>query len=193
MLGIRRSNFPKDKQVLAKDLISGVTVAIVALPLAIGFGITSGIGAAAGISTAIIGGFIASLFGGSRFQVSGPTGAMTVVLIPVVNKFGIGAIPALGVIAGFIVIMLSVMKLGSLINKVPNAVVEGFTVGIAVIISLQQLPFALGVTKGEGERTLVIAYNTIKSALKIGIHWQTLLVVAITLIIKHIKRIVNKK
>jgi len=184
VLGIRRSNFPKDKQVLAKDLISGVTVAIVALPLAIGFGITSGIGAAAGISTAIIGGFIASLFGGSRFQVSGPTGAMTAVLIPVVNKFGIGAIPALGVIAGFIVIMLSVMKLGSLINKVPNAVVEGFTVGIAVIISLQQLPFALGVTKGEGERTLVIAYNTIKSALKIGIHWQTLLVVAITLIIK---------
>ena len=65
-------------------------MAIVALPLAIGFGITSGMSAAAGISTAIIAGFIASLLGGSRFQVSGPTGAMTVVLIPVIHNYGIG-------------------------------------------------------------------------------------------------------
>ena len=90
--------------------------------------------AAAGISTAIIAGFIAGLFGGSRFQVSGPTGAMTVVLIPVISKFGIGAIPALGLMAGLIVIAMSTIRLGSLINKVPNCVVEGFTVGIAIVI-----------------------------------------------------------
>ena len=179
-----RSDFPETRQLFTKDLISGVTVAIVALPLAIGFGITAGMSAAAGISTAIIAGFIAGLFGGSRFQVSGPTGAMTVVLIPVISKFGIGAIPALGVMAGLIVIAMSLIRLGSLINKVPNCVVEGFTVGIAIVISLQQLPFALGVTKGEGERTLIVAIHTIQKALAIGVNWQTLLVVFITLAIK---------
>jgi SulP family sulfate permease len=179
-----RSDFPETRQLLIKDLISGVTVAIVALPLAIGFGITAGMSAAAGISTAIIAGFIAGLFGGSRFQVSGPTGAMTVVLIPVISNFGIGAIPALGLMAGLIVIAMSIIRLGSLINKVPNCVVEGFTVGIAIVISLQQLPFALGVTKGEGERTLIVAIHTIQKALAIGLYWQTLLVVFITLAIK---------
>ena len=179
-----RSDFPETRQLFTKDLISGVTVAIVALPLAIGFGITAGMSAAAGISTAIIAGFIAGLFGGSRFQVSGPTGAMTVVLIPVISKFGIGAIPALGVMAGLIVIAMSLIRLGSLINKVPNCVVEGFTVGIAIVISLQQLPFALGVSKGEGERTLIVAIHTIQKALAIGLNWQTLLVVFITLAIK---------
>ncbi|MTA47297.1 MAG: sodium-independent anion transporter, partial [Actinobacteria bacterium] len=165
-------------------LISGVTVAIVALPLAIGFGIIAGMSAAAGISTAIIAGFIAGLFGGSRFQVSGPTGAMTVVLIPVINKFGIAAIPTLGLMAGLIVIAMSLIRLGSLINKVPNCVVEGFTVGIAIVISLQQLPFAFGVIKGEGDRTLVVAIHTVQKAVAIGVHWQTLLVVFITLAIK---------
>jgi SulP family sulfate permease len=179
-----RSDFPETRQLFVKDLISGVTVAIVALPLAIGFGLTAGMSAAAGISTAIIAGFIAGLFGGSRFQVSGPTGAMTVVLIPVISKFGIGAIPALGLMAGLIVIAMSIIRLGSLINKVPNCVVEGFTVGIAIVISLQQLPFALGVTKGKGERTLTVAIHTIQKALAIGLNWQTLLVVFITLAIK---------
>jgi SulP family sulfate permease len=179
-----RSDFPETRQLFVKDLISGVTVAIVALPLAIGFGITAGMSAAAGISTAIIAGFIAGLFGGSRFQVSGPTGAMTVVLIPVIVKFGIGAIPALGVMAGLIVIAMSIIRLGSLINRVPNCVVEGFTVGIAIVISLQQLPFALGVSKGEGERTLIVAIHTIQKALATGLNWQTLLVVFITLAIK---------
>ena len=155
-----------------------------ALPLAIGFGITAGMSAAAGISTAIIAGFIAGLFGGSRFQVSGPTGAMTVVLIPVINKFGIAAIPTLGLMAGLIVIAMSLIRLGSLINKVPNCVVEGFTVGIAIVISLQQLPFAFGVIKGEGDRTLVVAIHTVQKAVAIGVHWQTLLVVFITLAIK---------
>jgi SulP family sulfate permease len=181
---LSRSDFPATRQIFVKDLISGVTVAIVALPLAIGFGITAGMSAAAGISTAIIAGFIAGLFGGSRFQVSGPTGAMTVVLIPVISKFGIGAIPALGLMAGLIVIAMSFIRLGNLINKVPNCVVEGFTVGIAIVISLQQLPFALGVTKGEGERTLIVAIHTIQKALDIGLHWQTLLVVFVTLGIK---------
>jgi SulP family sulfate permease len=179
-----RQDFPVDRKSAIKDLISGITVAIVALPLAIGFGITSGMSAAAGISTAIIAGFIASLLGGSRFQVSGPTGAMTVVLIPVIHKYGIIAIPTLGVMAGTMVLLMALFKLGNLINKVPAAVVEGFTVGIALVISLQQIPYALGVPKGNGERTLEVASNTIRDALDDGFNWQTILVVVITLLIK---------
>lgn len=181
---IKRIDFPGNRKEFIGDAIAGVTVAIVALPLAIGFGITAGMGAAAGISTAIIAGLIAGLLGGSRYQVSGPTGAMTVVLIPVIAKFGPSAIPILGLMAGLVVIALSIFRLGGLINKVPDSVVEGFTVGIALVIGLQQLPFALGVIKGDGERTLQVAFNTIKSAIELGIHWQSILVVSITLLIK---------
>ena len=163
-----RADFPSSRRELIDDLIAGATVAIVALPLAIGFGITSGMSAAAGISTAIIAGFIAALFGGSRLQVSGPTGAMTVILIPVVEKYGAKAIPALGVLAGAMVIIMAVLRLGTLINKVPHYVIEGFTFGIAVIIALQQLPLALGVKKGSGDRTLITAFNTVKEALNNG-------------------------
>jgi SulP family sulfate permease len=179
-----KTDFPQNRSEFVKDSIAGVTVAIVALPLAIGFGITSGMSAAAGISTAIIAGLIAGLLGGSRYQVSGPTGAMTVVLIPVIAKFGPTAIPILGVMAGLFVILMSAIRLGGLINKVPDSVVEGFTVGIALVIGLQQIPFALGVAKGEGERTLQVAYHTVKSALTTGLHWQTILVVVLTLVIK---------
>ena len=92
---ITRSDFPRDFKELNSDLLAGVTVAIVALPLAIGFGITSGLSATSGIATAIVAGFIAALFGGSRFQISGPTGAMTVVLIPTISKYGIAVVPIL--------------------------------------------------------------------------------------------------
>lgn len=179
-----RSDYWQGKSQFTKDLISGITVGVVALPLAIGFGITSGMSAQAGIATAILAGFIAALFGGSRFQVSGPTGAMTVVLIPVISKNGIEAIPALGLMAGLIVIAMSIVRLGGIINRIPWAVVEGFTLGIAVVIALQQLPMALGVVKGEGERTLQVAFNTVKGALENGLHSPTLAILALTLFIK---------
>ena len=176
-----RIDFPDSKAEFREDLIAGITVAIVALPLAIGFGITSGMSAAAGISTAIIAGFIAALLGGSRLQVSGPTGAMTVILIPVIEKYGASAIPALGVMAGFIVVLMGFLKMGTLINKVPHYVIEGFTLGIAIIIALQQLPMALGVAKGAGERTLQIAFNTVKSG---AFNYAAIAVVICTLFFK---------
>ena len=179
-----REDFPHTREELTKDIIAGVTVAIVALPLAIGFGITSGLSATAGIATAIVAGFVAALFGGSRFQVSGPTGAMTVVLIPVISKYGVTAIPVLGIMAAVILLLLALLRVGKFIKLVPDPVVEGFTVGIALLIMLQQLPYALGVDKGEGERTVVAAFNTVKDALNAGLKWQTILVVALTLFIK---------
>lgn len=178
---LNRADFPANKGELRADLIAGLTVAIVALPLAIGFGITSGMSAAAGITTAIIAGFIAALFGGSRLQVSGPTGAMTVILIPVINKFGADAIPALGVLSGAMVVILGVFRLGKFINQVPHYVIEGFTFGIAVIIALQQLPMALGVPRGAGDRTLEIAANTLNSD---KYNLSAMVIVAITLIFK---------
>ncbi|CAB4807356.1 unannotated protein [freshwater metagenome] len=180
----RRSEFSKNRKDLLTDLIAGLTVAIVALPLAIGFGITSGMSAAAGLTTAIIAGFLAAVFGGSKFQVSGPTGAMTVILIPVIHSFGAAAIPALGLMAGAIVILMAIFKLGAVINRVPWTVVEGFTVGIAFIISLQQIPLALGLPKGEGEKSYIVAWNTLKNALDAGLNYSSLFVVALTLAIK---------
>ncbi len=179
-----REDFPHTRKDLTADLIAGVTVAIVALPLAIGFGITSGLSATAGIATAIVAGFIAALLGGSRFQVSGPTGAMTVVLIPVISKHGITAIPVLGVMAAAILLLMALLRQGNFIKHVPEPVVEGFTVGIALLIALQQFPYALGVPKGLGDRTVVSAFHTVQGALSAGLKWQTIFVVAITLTIK---------
>ena len=179
-----REDFPTNRGELISDLIAGVTVAIVALPLAIGFGITSGLSATAGIATAIVAGFIAALLGGSRFQVSGPTGAMTVVLIPVISQHGVSAIPILGILAAALLLLMAVFRLGKLIKRVPKAVVEGFTVGIALLIMLQQFPYALGVPKGEGDRTVISALHTVQLALSEGLKWPTISVVAITLLIK---------
>ncbi len=184
MVILRRADFSKNRSELSQDIIAGVTVAIVALPLAIGFGITSGLSATSGIATAIVAGFIAALFGGSRFQVSGPTGAMTVVLIPVISKYGVSAIPVLGIMAASILLILALLRVGKFIKSVPDPVVEGFTVGIALLIMLQQLPYALGVEKGDGDRTVVAAFNTVKDALNAGLKWQTISVVALTLFIK---------
>jgi SulP family sulfate permease len=140
--------------------------------------------AAAGLTTAIIAGFLAALFGGSKYQVSGPTGAMTVILIPVIQKYGPAAIPALGVMAGAMVVLMAIFKLGAIINRVPWAVVEGFTVGIALVISLQQIPLALGIAKGEGDKSIPVAWHTIHNALDLGINKTSLMVVALTLVIK---------
>ena len=180
----RRREFSNNRKDLVTDLIAGLTVAIVALPLAIGFGITSGMSAAAGLTTAIIAGFLAAIFGGSKYQVSGPTGAMTVILIPVIHTYGAGAIPALGLMAGVMVIAMAVFKLGAIINRVPWTVVEGFTVGIAFIIALQQIPLALGLAKGEGEKSYSVAWSTLKNALDAGLNYSSLTIVAITLLIK---------
>ena len=192
-----RSEFSNNRRDLISDLIAGLTVAIVALPLAIGFGITSGMSAAAGLTTAIIAGLLAAVFGGSKYQVSGPTGAMTVILIPVVNDYGVSAIPILGLMAGIMVIAMAVFKLGAIINRVPWTVVEGFTVGIALIISLQQIPFALGIKKGEGEKSFIVAWNTAKDAFDAGLNYSSLFIVATTLFIKfswpHVARRFNLK
>jgi SulP family sulfate permease len=139
------------------DLLAGVSVAVVALPLALGFGVASGLGAEAGIVTAIVAGVVAGAFGGSHVQVSGPTGAMTVVLVPVVASVGPGGVVVVAFLAGLVLIVAGAARLGRYAGVLPWPVVEGFTVGIAALIFLQQVPAALGVRRPDGENTAAVA------------------------------------
>ena len=150
------------------DVVAGLTVGVVALPLALAFGITTGLGAEAGIITAIVAGLVAAVFGGSSVQVSGPTGAMTVVLVPVVAQHGADGVMIVSILAGALVILAAFLRLGRYLAFVPWPVVEGFTVGIAVIIFLQQVPSALGVAKPHGENTALVALRALGDATASG-------------------------
>jgi len=133
-----------------RDLTAGLTVAVVALPLALGFGVSSGLGAAAGLATAVVAGVLAAVFGGSRTQVSGPTGAMTVVIAPIAAAHGPGGVLTVGLLAGALMVLGAFCRVGGLMRLVPAPVVEGFTLGIACVIALQQVPAALGLPPGDG-------------------------------------------
>ena len=121
------------------DLIAGIIVGVVALPLAIAFAIASGVGPAAGIFTAIIAGFCISAFGGSRVQIGGPTGAFAVIVYGVVAQYGLSGLATATVMAGIILILLGVFKMGGLVKFIPYTIVTGFTAGIAVTIASGQL------------------------------------------------------
>ncbi|WP_438318820.1 SulP family inorganic anion transporter [Streptomyces sp. HUAS TT3] len=144
-----------------RDLLAGLTVAIVALPLALGFGVSSGLGAQSGLATAVAAGALAALLGGSNLQVSGPTGAMTVVLVPIVAQYGPGGVLTVGLMAGVLLVGLALLRAGRYMSYVPVPVVEGFTLGIACVIGLQQIPSALGVDKPEGENVLLVAWRAL--------------------------------
>ena len=129
-----------------RDLLAGVTVGVVALPLALAFGIASGLGATAGLVTAVVAGIVAALFGGSHVQVSGPTGAMTVVLVPIVATHGPDGVLVVGLMAGVVLVAMGLAGAGRYVRFIPLPVIEGFTLGIAALIALQQVPAALGLT-----------------------------------------------
>ncbi len=164
----RRSDYAGFARAWRYDVVAGATVGVVALPLALAFGITTGLGASAGLITAIVAGLVAAVFGGSRVQVSGPTGAMTVVLVPVVARHGAEAVYVVGILAGILVVAAAFARLGRYLAYVPWPVVEGFTLGIAVIIFLQQVPSALGVEKPEGENTAAVAAKALVDAFSNG-------------------------
>ncbi|WP_131746829.1 SulP family inorganic anion transporter [Frankia sp. Cppng1_Ct_nod] len=157
-----RTDFTPMRRQPRRDLLAGVTVAIVALPLALGFGISSGLGAAAGLATAVIAGTLAALFGGSNLQVSGPTGAMTVVLVPIVHQYGRSGVLTVGLLAGVLLIALAVAGAGRYMRYVPAPVVEGFTLGIACVIALQQVPAALGVPTPKGDKVVGVALRAVE-------------------------------
>lgn len=126
---------------LKGDIIGGISVAFVALPLALSFGVLSGAGAAAGVYGAICTGILASMFGGTKAQISGPTGAMTVVLVSMANKYGLDGLVASMILAGIFEILMGLLKLGKYIRLIPKPVMVGFTNGIGVLIFISQFKY----------------------------------------------------
>lgn len=144
-----------------KDLMAGLTVAAVALPLALAFGVSSGATAAAGLLTAIIGGFTISLFGGAFYQISGPTGAMAAILMSIIAQYGMAGVFTATIMAGILLVLAGVFHLGKVTAYIPMPVIAGFTSGIAVIIALGQLDNFFGVTSvGSSAVEKFISYFT---------------------------------
>ncbi|TPE48295.1 SulP family inorganic anion transporter [Amaricoccus solimangrovi] len=137
------------------DAIAGVTVAMVALPLSLAIAIASGANPAEGLITAIIGGFLISLLGGSRVQIGGPTGAFIVVVFGVIATHGYDGLVLATFMAGFILILAGWLRAGSLVEYVPEPVINGFTIGIAVIIGASQIKDLLGLTLGKAPADFV--------------------------------------
>ena len=133
-------------RLLIGDAFAGVTVALVALPLSIAIAIACGATPRAGLVTAIIGGFLISLLGGSRVQIGGPTGAFIVVVASVIEQFGFDGLLLATMLAGIILVIAGLVRAGRFIALVPEAVIEGFTVGIALIIAVSQLKDLLGLS-----------------------------------------------
>ena len=138
-----------DKETFAKDLLAGIIVGIVALPLAIAFGIASGVTPEKGIITAIIAGFIISLLGGTKVQIGGPTGAFIVIIYGIVNNpdYGLQGLLVATMLAGVILIGLGMFRLGAVIKFIPYPIIIGFTAGIAVTIFTTQMGDVLGLTQ----------------------------------------------
>ncbi|MFC5500633.1 SulP family inorganic anion transporter [Lysinimonas soli] len=175
------------------DLIAGVTVGIVALPLALAFGVSSGAGAESGLITAIVAGIVAAVFGGSNIQVSGPTGAMVVVLGPIVAAHGPGVVAVVSGLAGVVVLLAGVFKIGRVVSYIPWPVIEGFTLGIAVIIFLQQVPSAIGAKAGPSTNAFVSAIQSFSTVSWPSAGWALLtvaVVAAIMLLAPRIHRLV---
>jgi len=133
-----------DRRAFVADLIAGLTVGVVALPLAMAFGIASGVTPQAGIYTAIVGGFLVSLLGGSRIQIGGPTGAFVVIVAGIIVQHGISGLLMVTMMAGVILVFLAVSGLGQAVKFIPRPVVLGFTNGIALLIASTQIKDFLG-------------------------------------------------
>ena len=133
-----------NKQKFTADLMAGIIVGIVALPLAIAFGIASGVSPKEGILTAIVAGFIISAFGGSRVQIGGPTGAFIVIISGIIAQYGIEGLAIATVMAGIFLILLGVFKLGTIISYIPYPIIIGFTSGIALTIFSTQIKDLFG-------------------------------------------------
>ncbi len=148
--------------VLVKDLMAGLTVAAVALPLALAFGVSSGADAASGLITAIIAGIVMSLLAGGYYQISGPTGAMAAILTSLVAGYGLDGVFVATLLAGILLLLAGILHLGKLTSFIPAPVITGFTSGIAVIIALGQVDNFFG-TYSEGPSAIakLISYGSL--------------------------------
>ena len=131
---------------ITSDVLAGIVVGIVALPLAIAFAVASGVSPEKGLVTAVVAGFLISFLGGSRVQIGGPTGAFIVIVYGIVQQYGVNGLIISTVLAGIILIVFGVLKLGTLLKFIPHPLIVGFTSGIALVIFSTQIKDALGLT-----------------------------------------------
>jgi SulP family sulfate permease len=180
------------KEQFIKDFISGIIVAIIALPLAIALAIASGVSPEKGLYTAIIGGFIVSLLGGSRVQIGGPTGAFVVIVYGIIQKYGIEGLILSTIMAGVFLVIMGFLKFGSLIKYIPSSITTGFTSGIAIVILSTQVKDFFGLqmkaVPSEFIEKLIAYFNNFHS-----INFQSLFISVVTLIIIILWPRVSKK
>jgi len=165
-----------------QDIIAGLTVGLVALPLAMAFAIASGVTPQAGLYTAVVAGFLISALGGSRVQIGGPTGAFVVIVAGIVARFGVSGLALVGVMAGIMLLIMGLTGLGAAVKYIPRPVIIGFTNGIALLIASTQIKDFLGLTTppipGDFLSRMHILFACISSA-----RWQTIAVSATSLAI----------
>lgn len=179
------------KSALAADIGAGLSVGMIALPLAIGFGIASGVAPIQGLWTAIIAGILISLLGGSRFQIGGPTGAFVPILFAIVAQHGYGGLATATVLAGLILIAMGLFRMGAFLRYIPFPVVAGFTSGIAVIILLGSVPDLLGQDFKKSGHAPELVHEILKHVGQIG--WQTPLVGALSMIVASVWPKITRK
>jgi SulP family sulfate permease len=178
MLSVLREGYDLGK--LRCDAVAGLTVAIVALPLAMALGIASGASPEKGLITAVIAGFLISALGGSRVQIGGPTGAFVVVIFNVIGQHGYDGLLLATLLAGLILVVAGYAKLGQVIKFIPHPVITGFTAGIAVIIASSQVKDFLGLRAGKVPADFVLQWGAYWQAID-SINWATLAIGAASL------------
>ncbi len=182
-----------DKKQLTNDILAGVVVGIVALPLAIAFAVASGVSPEQGIITSIVAGFIISFLGGSRVQIGGPTGAFIVIVYGIVTQYGIDGLIISTMIAGVLLMLFGILKLGALLKYFPHPLIVGFTSGIALVIFSTQIKDALGLPIDKLPSEFIYKWQTYFSHLN-QINIAALVITIITILItiyagKFIKKI----
>jgi SulP family sulfate permease len=168
---------------LQQDAMAGLTVAAVALPLALAFGVVSGATASAGLVTAVIAGFVIGALSGAPFQISGPTGAMSAVLIVLAQKYGLNGIWIAGLMSGVFLTIIGILRLGRFIAFIPSPVITGFTSGIALIIFIGQIDNFLGVKTAAAESSVVKLTNYFKGGFTLDWHSIVLALIVIATMI----------
>lgn len=170
------------RQDLTSDLIAGVTVGLVALPLAMAFGIASGVTPQAGIYTAVVAGFLISALGGSRLQIGGPTGAFVVIVAGIITAHGVSGLLMVTIMAGVILMLMAVTGLGTAVKYIPRPVTIGFTNGIAILIASTQIKDFLGLETAAVPSEFVLRMRLLANGLG-SIQWPALLIGVSSLLI----------
>ena len=183
-----------DGKKFVKDVVAGIIVAIIALPLSIALALASGVGPEQGIYTAIVAGFLISFFGGSRVQIAGPTAAFATIVAGIIAKKGMDGLIIATVIAGIILILMGVFRLGGLIKYIPYTITTGFTAGIAVTILIGQIKDFMGLSFPEGTVTIETVDKIKAIALNIKtVNYQALIVGGVCLAILIIWPLITDK